>query len=281
MFTEVNENDVKAAMKVWAQTLMRERGMPVDPQVSVHSGIEDLSSALRGKTVDAFSLTTEEYWVLQREMHSSHVIVGVFGGRVAEEYVLLVHRESGFERVGDLRGRSVALFQNPRMSLASVWLDTLLLKGGLAPASSHFGRVTQVTKLPRVVLPVFFRQNDACVVTRRGFETMSELNPQVGRQLKAIAVSPELLPAGFFFRGDFSPSIRDRALVEFDRIHTTPAGQQALTVYQSERLSVQPISILDSSLELLENHRRLAAASRGAKGGEAPAPSREARTGTP
>ena len=31
-FTEVNENDAKAGMKVWAQTLLRERGLPVEPE---------------------------------------------------------------------------------------------------------------------------------------------------------------------------------------------------------------------------------------------------------
>jgi ABC-type phosphate/phosphonate transport system substrate-binding protein len=278
MFSDVNENDVKAAMKVWVQVLMKEHGLPLDPQISVLSGLEEISRALRGKLLDAISLTTDEYWALENEMKSSHAVVGEFDGHVTEEYVLLVHRESGIERIGDLRGRTIAFFLNQRMSLASAWLDTLLVKAGMERASKHFSRITQMNKLPRVILPVFFHQNDACVVTRRGFKTMSELNPQVGQQLKIIASSPELVPAAFFFRGDFSHSIRDKALAELEKIHTSPAGQQALTVYQSGRLEVHPISILNSAFELLDSHRRLIAAASGVKTSETAPLSKEAKS---
>ena len=36
-----------------------------------------------------------------------------------------------------------------------------------------------------------------------GFKTMSELNPQVGRRLKVLASSAELVPTGFCFRRDY------------------------------------------------------------------------------
>jgi ABC-type nitrate/sulfonate/bicarbonate transport system substrate-binding protein len=67
--------------------------------------------------------------------------VGVFDEHLTEEYVLLVHRGSGIERIEDLRGRAIAFFLNQRMSLASVWLDTVLVKGGLERASSHFSKI--------------------------------------------------------------------------------------------------------------------------------------------
>jgi phosphonate transport system substrate-binding protein len=265
VFTDVNENDAKAAMKVWGQVLLKERGLPVDPEVVLLNGMEEISRALNSKLVDAFALTTVEYWLLEEKMQSSEAIVGLFEGRISEEYVLLVHRESGIERIGDLRGRSIAFHLSSRMSLASAWLETLLIKEGLGRTSQFFGRMTQLNKLPRVILPVFFRQSDACVVTRRGFQTMSELNPQVGGQLKVIASSPELMPGGFFFRGNFSPSIKAKALAEFHKVHMTPAGQQCLTIFQSGTLEVHPISVLNSAFELLAAHKRLSEASSSTK----------------
>jgi ABC-type phosphate/phosphonate transport system substrate-binding protein len=256
MFTDVNENDARASMKVWAEVLFKERGLPIDPEMTLMNSSEEIARAVRSKLVDALALTTQEYWALQKEMHSSHIVVSKFDGHFGEEYLVLVHRESGIERIADLRGHSVTFFLNPRMSLASAWLDTALAKEGLGRTSKFFGRVTQFNRLPRVILPVFFRQSDACVVTRRGFQTMSELNPQVGRQLKVIASSPELVPGGLFFRDEFSRSVRDKVFAELDKLHTTPAGQQALTVFQSGRLEVQPISILNSSFELLARHSR-------------------------
>lgn len=266
MFTEVNDNDVKAAVKAWAQVLFKERGVPMKPEITVLNGIGEISRALRSKLVDAIALTTDEYWSLQGEMRSSQVVVGLFDGRITEEYVLLAHRESGIDWIGDLKGRSIAFFMNQRMPLASPWIETLLLKEGLGRSSDFFGRVTHLNKLPKVVLPVFFRQGDACVVTRRGFQTMSELNPQVGQRLKIIASSPQLVPAGFFFREGFSKTVRDKALAELDRIHLTPTGLQALTVFQSGKLETHPISVLGSAFDLLENHKRLCAAADGLEG---------------
>jgi phosphonate transport system substrate-binding protein len=279
MFVEVNENDVKAAVKGWAQVLMKGNGLSVDPQISVMNGTEEISRALRGKLVDAFALTTEEYWVLEKDMQSSHAVLGAFDGRLKEEYVILVHRESGVERIGDLRGRNINLFQNPRMSLAQAWLDLLLVQAGLEPASKHFNRISQLNKLPRAVLPVFFRQSDACLVTRRGFETMSELNPQVDQKLRVIASSPELVPAGFFLRGDLPHSMRDKMFVEFSKIHEVPSGRQALLVFQSGNLEVHPISVLNSAFDLLNSHRRLCASTSGAKTIEAGVMSKEAKIG--
>ncbi len=265
MFTDVNENDAKAAVKAWAQVLAKERNIPIDPEARVLNGTEEISRALQSKLVDAVALTTDEHSRLGRELLSSEFIVGVNDGRLTEEYVLLVHRDSGIERVGDLRGRSLNFFQNTRMSLASAWLDTLLVKDGLGRTSKFFGRVTQLNKLPRVILPVFFRQSDACVVTRRGFHIMAELNPQVGQQLKVLSSSPELVPAGFCFRRDYNNPLKERILAEFGKVHTTPAGQQVLTIFQSGRLEVHPISILNSSLELLASHSRLCAATNSAE----------------
>lgn len=269
MFAEVHENDVRAAMKVWAHVLSTEGGLPLAPEISILNGTREISSALSSKRFDAIALTTDEYYAVEKEMKSEQVIVGSFDGHVTEEYLLLVHRESGIERLADLRGRSIVMLNNQRMSLAAAWLDTLLTREGLGTASGSFGRVTRFNKLPLVILPVFFRRSDACLVHRRGFQTMAELNPQVSQRLKVLAVSPEVMPGGFFFRGDWSHPSKDKVIAEFGRIHLTAAGQHALTVFKSGNLMVCPISILKSAFELLETHRRLSAATRGPGGAEA------------
>jgi ABC-type phosphate/phosphonate transport system substrate-binding protein len=255
-FTGVNENDAKAAMKVWARMLLKERGLPVEPEPQVLSGVEEIAQALRGKLIDAATLPVDEYWKLREEVDSRLFIGGLNEGRITEEYVLLVHQDSGIQRLEDLRGRDVGCWQNSRMSLAPAWLDTVLAKGGF-PRATEFCRFAQINKLSKVILPVFFRQADACVVTRRGFKNMSELNPQVGQRLKVLATSPELVPTGFCFRRDYSDPLRETIVAELGRIKTTPAGAQVLTLFQSDSLEAQPISCLDSAFELLATHERL------------------------
>ena len=255
-FSDVNENDAKAGIKVWAQMLFKERGLPVDPEPMIFKDAEAIAQALREKRVDAITLNTDEYWRLGGELRADPFVGGLNDGRITEEYVLLVHQDSKLDRLADLRGRSLNLFQNSRMCLAPAWLDTLLVQSGF-PRATEFFRVTRANKLSKVVLPVFFRQTEACVVTRRGFKMMSELNPQVGQRLKVLAVSPELVPTGFCFRHDYRDPIKETIIGELARIKDSPAGAQVLTLFQSGSLEAHPLSCLESAFALLETHQRL------------------------
>jgi phosphonate transport system substrate-binding protein len=96
---------------------------------------------------------------------------------------------------------------------------------------------------------------DACLVTRKGFKIMEELNPQVGKQLKVLASSPALVPDGFFFRAAYPQQPLERMASELTRIHSTVAGQQVLTVFQTDCLEEHPASCLDSAIEILEAAR--------------------------
>ena len=251
MFTDVNENDAKAAVKVWAQTIARERGIETDPDPSIITGLSALTAALKNKQVDMISLLAEEYCVLNADVPLAPLFVAYVNGKVEEEVVLLVRRDSGTERVEDLKGRRLITHSNPRASLAIPWLNSILLEKGLRPTAEFLGLVSQNTKLSSVVLPVFFRQSDACLVTRSGFDTMSELNPQIGTALKVLATSPKVVPILLCFRADYAPAFKDKILAGLRDLHLSPAGQQVLTIFQSEKLEEMPSSGLQSTLDFL------------------------------
>jgi phosphonate transport system substrate-binding protein len=257
MFAEVNENDARAAVKIWGQTVAKERGIPTEAETRVLKGITELRQALRAGLVDGVAMTTVEYAQLKDEVRFDPIFVTVNAGRATEEYVLLVHEASKMSSLADLRGRRLGFHSNPRACLAQPWLDTLLVRNGFKPAAEFAGTITQNSKLPRAVLPVFFRQSDACVVTRSGFETMCELNPQLAQQLKVIATSPEVIPGLFCFRADYRPPFRDQLLANVCELHRNPAGQQMLTLFLSERIEERPASCLSATLELLAEHARL------------------------
>jgi ABC-type phosphate/phosphonate transport system substrate-binding protein len=191
--------------------------------------------------------------------------VGAINGQITEEYVVLVHRDSVIGSLADLRERSLIVLENPRMSLAVIWLDTFLLQKGMNTTDKFFKPTTFVNKLSQVVLPVFFRNSDACLVTLRGFQAMSELNPQVSKQLRILVVSKELVPIVFAFRSDYASPFREQMLVEMRRLPETLAGQQILTLLQTERVEEQPMSCLDGTFELLETHQRLCSTANSAK----------------
>jgi ABC-type phosphate/phosphonate transport system substrate-binding protein len=276
MFAEVNENDAGAATRVWAQMLGRDHGIPVDSAAKTLRGPKEIADAMQNNLVDSITMTTEEYWLLRKEISVDHFVVGVKRGSVTEEYVLVVHRDSGIERIEDLRSRSLVIFQNPRASLAQVWLETLLAEAKLGRPADLCVRLNFFNKLSRVILPVFFRQTDACLVTRSGFETMSELNPQVGRQLKVLASSPAVVPTVFCCRANQPSPYRDPILAQLGVVNSSPAGQQFLTLFQVDSLQQSPLSCLDSACELLDRHQQFCHAADVAGTAEPAAPSKPA-----
>jgi ABC-type phosphate/phosphonate transport system substrate-binding protein len=253
----VKEDDARAAMKVWADTLIKEGAVSGDPNILFCRDVATMISALQNRTADGMSTSLNDFFVIRDKVKFSHYVFGVTNGSIFEEYVILVHVDSGINQIEELRGRSLNALRHPRTCLALPWLDTLLLEKGLKPAQGFCGRITEEDKLTKAVLPVFFRQVDACLVTRKGFKTMGELNPQVSRQLRVLVTSPEIVPGAFFFRAGFPQPQLGQFLAELTKVHTRPAGQQVLTVFQTERLEEHPASVMDSAISLLENHRRL------------------------
>jgi phosphonate transport system substrate-binding protein len=254
---DVNENDARAAMKVWAENIVNNGVVRADPNVLMFHDFASMSEALHNRAVDGVVASTSDYFAIRQEVDFNHFVFAVTAGSIYDQYILLVHQDSGLAKVDDLRGRSLNILRHTRTSLAPIWLDTLLLEKGLKPAQDFCSGITEETKLAQTVLPVFFHKADACLVTLKGFKTMSELNPQLGRQLRVLATSPELVPSGFFFRTGYPQAQQKQCLAEFTRVHTTATGQQILTVFQTERLEECPASVLDSALNLLTRHQQL------------------------
>jgi len=254
---DVNENDAMAAVRVWAQALAQERGIPADPQPKILRGLPEIATALSNRAVECVNMTTEEYAALRGRFGLETLIVAVKRNVITEEYVLLVHRSNPIQRLADLRGRKLGMLHSSRASLAPKWLDTVLAREELGRAADFFGQIESAAKITKVVLPVFFHQFDACVVTRSGFDTMIELNPQTGQQLRVLAASQAMVPEEFCFRSDYNSPLRAKLLTEITQWHTSPAGRQILTLFQSDSLQERPFSCLDTALELLTLHERL------------------------
>lgn len=257
VFSGVNENDARAAVKAWTHTIAGERRIRLPAEPIILPGLDKVVAAFRDNQVDACSITAIEYEATREWLASDEMLTATYQGVAKEQYVLLVRSESGWTNVSHLRGRRLLAFDNARTCLALCWLDLLLAEKGYGRASNFFGGIRKESKLTRVVLPVFFGQTDVCLVTRRGFESMIELNPQLGRRLRALETSPPYLPGMFCFRRQMPALDRQKlveAILELDR---HPAGRQMLTLFQAERIELRPTHLLDSALELLQRHRAL------------------------
>ena len=246
---DVNLNDARAAMQIWIGRMTQDLNLVIDPKLLATTQ-EIVELARRGQ-LDAAAMNILEYRLISDLMDSSQ-IVNSAGADGFEQYLILVKRNSGFGQLGDLKGGRLCTLKNPKMCAAPAWLSAILAAGRHGPAQRFFGSITSDTKLSRVVLPVFFGQAEASLTTRRGFDTMCELNPQVARDLRVCVSSPALVVDFYIFRKNYQSAYREKVIKAISNLHSSVAGRQIATLFQFHELTVRDGSCLASALAVLE-----------------------------
>lgn len=263
IFSEVNETDARAALKVWAQTLVQEDGLTVDPDLQIMNSTAAIRMALDAGKVDAISITPVEFWELKRQVRfGPTILLGSAQGSTKEQFLLLVLAENPASEPADLRGSTLNVLQGSRATLAEAWIESVLLEQNLGVLSAFWSSVRMYNRQSQVVLPVFFKKAGACVTTSESFRLMSELNPQIGRQLKILARSPEFAVAPLCFRSDFHSPNLNQFLADLSKVTQTVAGRQTLAMFHSDLIVARPLSDMDGVCALLDRHQELLAAYR-------------------
>ena len=257
MFSDMNENDAKASIKVWGQLVAKQNNCPHDLTTQIFRNYDELLRSLMENKVDAVGLLMTDFDRLRRKVPLAPIFLPYLAGKSTDRYILLVHRDSPIKSLADLRKRSIQLLSNANGSLAPMWLDKHLNEQGLPTAPRFAGKIVSNTKLSNAILSVFFRQYDACVVTHSGFNTMSELNPQLAKQLIVLAESPEFVVGMFAFRADYNPPFKEQLITSISNLQKTLPGRQILTIFHINELRIQPLASLKTSLDLIEKHRRI------------------------
>jgi hypothetical protein len=256
-FYEVSRNDAIASIRAWTQALLNKQDISAVPKPILFENIDEIRDGLSKNKLDYVAITTQEYAEVRDLLTCDIVTISVNSNSIKEEYLLIVPQSAGIKKINDLKGKKLFMVKSARLSLAMIWLDTILINKGLEPAEAFFGTIESEKNAGKVILPVFFNQADACVVTRTMYNTMMELNPQIAQKLKAIEVSPALVPSLFCFTRNSDKNIREKVLKEISRWHLSTFGKQSLIMFQTEGLETHPISCLDSALNLIEGHKQL------------------------
>lgn len=255
LFDDLNENDARAAVRAWAESVAAASHMEVEGASQLMRS-EEIVHAISDHLIDGFSITAPEYAKVARFVDPLIFTDGV-NATTGVEYVLLVKQDSGIHDLAGLRGHSLLAYQHASMCLAPAWLETLLAGSNFDAVDRFFSRVTKSTKVAQSVLPVYFGAADACLVTRRAFDTMSELNPQLRQKLRVVAVSPKVLAAFVGVHKDSSEELKSRFREALMRMSGSPSGHQILTLFQCDRIVAVDASLLRDSVDLQTAYERL------------------------
>jgi ABC-type phosphate/phosphonate transport system substrate-binding protein len=262
-----NVNDARAAYLVWLREVARYTGThtaEVVPEIFLLP--EDLIRDVRQGSLDCYGVTAPELAKLVDLTVPEEIVIQDY---LAEgmEYVLLVHNSGPIKKIADLRGAQIVSHLHRDMVLVPAWLGTMLASSGLPQPEHFFASQKLSDKINQVVLPVFFRRVDAACLARRNWEMAVELNPQLGRDLRPLAVSPKVIPIGFFFRCNTNADSRKALIQSIQTISTLTAGQQIVALYQSRAFVVRPLSAMRATLEMVRQFDRVSRQQPGARKG--------------
>jgi len=257
LFSEVSPSDAQTAIVLWTQELTRMAGYHVKTETILFEDLPTLAAAIRDGKIDFVGLSSLDYLRIRAGTPMEPALTGRKGGRFGEEQVLLVRRDSGITSMSQLKGGMLARLGGVSGEIAFLWINTVLARHGFPMAGKHFAGVKEVEKAQAAILPVFFKQVDACVVTRNAWETAGELNPQIGRELVVLANSPEFPHAVTCFRSGMT----DAQKKEFVRLSmnmiTTPSGKQILTLFKVDTIAKVPGGFLDNLEALLREAEKV------------------------
>lgn len=261
IFSNVNPDDAEAAFMVFTKEVGRKRGHDLETTTKIYNSLAEIEADVREGRVMLLVIDAWSYVDIAVDAELEPAFVHVKHGESLKELRLLVRRADGFSTVSDLRGKRIVTLAEPNGGPVAAWLECLALESGSGAPDSFFGRVEHAAKPSAAVLPVFFEQADACIIEGPAFDTMVEMNPQLGRQLTSLAVSePLLYGVTLIARSGFTSNARRQEIFDsLAELHLEPSGRQILTLFGVDRLAPYKDEYLDGIRRLRAERARLSA----------------------
>ncbi len=133
-----------------------------------------------------------------------------------------------------------------------------VMRNKLQPAERFFSDIQEKSKDAQAILDTFFGRSDACLVTEAAYKMMVELNPQVGKKLRVVAESPELVASVGVFHPDYPQELRQRAIKGMSSDYMQhERGKQIILLFNVERMERISDHQFASVQRLIADHERL------------------------
>lgn len=261
----VDKRDAKVALEIMVKKIVMRQFPDVNSRSVIFEDLETALKAVENKEIDIMTILSTNYLDMSDRSLMSPKFIGSIGGEPEEEYVLLVKKQSHIEELSQLRDKEIISQKGGSGVVSLMWLDTLLMEQSLPESQLFFKAVKKVNKISMAVLPVFFGKADACLVPLHAYETMIELNPQLGRELTVLSKSPGYLITITCFRSDIIEKDQKTISTQFETLDKTPEYKQILILFHLKSVKKYKPEYLSNIEKLYTKYHRLKSASQRGK----------------
>jgi len=236
LFHDVDPKDLTGLIEIFARMTERKMKSGLKTSVVVYKSLSATEKALSRGEVDVLVMIPEEFASLRTTYRLEPILSADYGDHFYNELLLLVREGSGITEIGQLRGKRLLIDVGQQGTIPMKWLDSLLTARLSSNAKGFFGSIDENSKSSKVIMPVFFGQVDACLVSRNSYNISAELNPQLGRQLRVLEQSPGFVTGIIAVRKGLEKAKRDATVKVLTEMYTDPKGKQIMSLFRINRL---------------------------------------------
>jgi phosphonate transport system substrate-binding protein len=235
-FVEASTDEAKAYAKTLTRLLLSKNVGGAIESI-IFNDMISLEKAIIAKKVDMTLLLSDEFLEIKDRLPLDPTAVSTRHNSVYEQVGIWVRRDCDIRTVADLRNKSIYIQRGLHGPLLQYWVETLFMKEGVHDdGRGLFSKMQKVEKPSHAVLPVFFRQADACVVSNSSFELANELNPQLAQDLEMIVQSPNIVGGAILcFRRDYPQVQKEIVQKALWSMHEETEGRQIFTLFRMDR----------------------------------------------
>lgn len=247
---EVDLKSVKSAMDIWIWKVGRK--ISFSGRTYFYDDLSMIIKDLRAEKLDMVTMSPLNFIRISEKLDSDIAYSYTKNNKKTHKYLLLTRSDSGFTKIDQTKGINIAL--NKRDAMSRIMLDVLLFRNNQTDAKNHFSDIREMNKFSKTVLAVFFGQVESCFTTDAVFQLMVELNPQVGKNIKIVAESPEIINGVSFFRKGYSSEARSAIQNEISNIHQTVHGRQILMLFKIDGITHIEEKDFDSLNKIIKDY---------------------------
>jgi phosphonate transport system substrate-binding protein len=254
----VNIDDARVALEMNLNRQSSPGMLRVVPKLEIISDVTAAADRIRQKQLYGLNLTGIDY-ILLREMVSTEplYVASALTDSPVESYIVLTQKEIDWNKISAMPQRRLMVEHYDQWDIGRIWLETELNRMQLPKSETFFTAIQAADKPTRLVLPVFFGQAEACLVTQSAYQTMVELNPQLGQKLRVLVRSPGVIKSLFCVVHDLDPKFVAETKKRLHSMHLTEDGQQLTMIFRLKRFFPFRPEDLEATERILNRYRTI------------------------
>lgn len=258
MLVNVDVNDAFVAIKVWVDELNKHTNIGMQLKPTIYDNMDDLSKNLNKDKIVMIVCSPLEYLKYNSKMPITPVVFGVGENGISENYVIVTRTKDKISNLTQLKGKKIFIHTGSNSEMIDIWLNVLLNESKLGDYKSFFKELKESNMASQVILSVFFDQYDACIVTKSAFNTMRELNPQVGKSMQVMITSPPFIMGLSCFTNEFMKTEMSNKIINTaSDVENYPSGKQIFKLLRMNKLMKFKEEYIDSTRLLLNMYTRI------------------------